>query len=698
MAIINILDKHTQELIAAGEVVERPASVVKELVENSIDAGAKNVSVHIEKGGIALIQISDDGCGIEREYIQTAFIRHATSKIKNERDLESIGTLGFRGEALASIASVARVELLTKTQSDEFASLFEINGGEECEVEVAARPVGTTITVRDLFYNTPARLKFLKKDASEANFISDIIIQQALSHPEVAFKFYKDNKLQFQSLGDGNVKSAAYSVLSQDFAKDLINVDSEDNHYSVKGYVTSPLSARKSRGMQFFFVNGRYIKNTTMCAALEAAYKGMVMHGKFPGALLFLHMPAELVDVNVHPAKTQVRFANERDVFSAVYKAVKCAVLPGSCKDSAEATAPADVLVENLGQMQIQEQAKTSASTAQDVYVQGISENSSQQVGEEEAPQVKAETPQRRFTPVTAMPSTVYADDIEPIAIDINDEMGETLATDPQVPYKATNQSLAMAFAAKYANSEEESAENETLGEEAVHQNTEKSIENENENENERENECENEQIAQTAMFENNDDIAQKTLKYIGEVFNTYIITQTDTEMCIIDKHAAHERLLYEKLVANYKNVSSQILLHPVTVTLSANEKNALLQNEQILRDSGVEIDDFGVNSVILRAVPADIEQTDLENFVVELGDKLTNNPNSAITDKTQWVLHSISCKAAIKGGQKNFDEELFALAREIIYGDAPLFCPHGRPVIIRMTKKEVEKQFGRQG
>ena len=327
MAVIHVLDKHTAELIAAGEVVERPASVVKELTENAIDAGATAVSVSVERGGIAMIQIADNGCGIEAEYIPTAFIRHATSKLEKEEDLESIHTLGFRGEALASVASVSRIELLTKTDADEYAYLYRISGGEEQGIEPAARPVGTTITVRDLFYNTPARMKFLKKDTSEGNYVADVVTQLALSHPEVSFKFVRDGKPQFQTPGDGKLLGAAYAVLSRDFAKDLVPVEHTAGSYTVRGLVTPPKSARASRAMQYFFINGRFVKNRTMMAALEAAYKGVMMQGKFPGCVLSIEMPPQLVDVNVHPAKTEVRFAREKDVFDAVYQSVKCVLI-----------------------------------------------------------------------------------------------------------------------------------------------------------------------------------------------------------------------------------------------------------------------------------------------------------------------------------------------------------------------------------
>ena len=322
MAVIRVLDKHTAELIAAGEVVERPASAAKELMENSIDAGATQISISIESGGVKLIEVSDNGTGIEPEYISTAFIRHATSKIEDEVDLAAIHTLGFRGEALASIASVARVELLTRTSSSEFASLYRNEGGEEYPAEPGARAVGTTIRVRDLFFNTPARMKFLKKDASEGTFVADVVNRLALSHPEISFRFVREGKLQYVTPGDGDLRGAAYAVLGREFSRDLIEVDSASGLYRLRGLVTPPKSCRASRSMQYFYINGRYVRNRTMMAGMETAFKGTTMQGKFPGGILMLEMPAELVDVNVHPAKTEVRFAQENDVFNGVYYAV----------------------------------------------------------------------------------------------------------------------------------------------------------------------------------------------------------------------------------------------------------------------------------------------------------------------------------------------------------------------------------------
>lgn len=636
MAQIHVLDKHTAELIAAGEVVERPASVVKELCENAIDAGARHIAVAIEHGGVSLIQISDDGSGIEAEYIPTAFLRHATSKISTGDDLEHICTLGFRGEALASIASVARVELLTKTEADEYACCYRISGGQEESLEPAARPVGTTFTIRDLFYNTPARMKFLKKDSSEGNYVSDVVSQLALSHPEIAFKFTREGKLVFQTPGDGALLSAAYAVLSRDFARDLVAVDHTAGHYTVQGLVTPPKNNRASRSMQFFFVNGRFVKNRTMMAALEAAYKGTLMQGKFPGCVLSLTMPPQLVDVNVHPAKTEVRFAREKEIFDTVYGAVK------------------SVLV-------------TPQSTHREfVFDEGAAAPAAS------APQL-SQSVWAAPRPAAAPPASAPAFRREAPAA--------PMLHSPVVPYGAAEepevemppQSAAFSgprLAAPEARRPEP--------EQALPPQPPAPV------------------PRQTAL--DPEEEAGEPLHFVGEIFHTYIVTQRGKDLCLIDKHAAHERILYESLAAAYGDVSSQLLLAPVTVQLSAEEKNALLGAGELLEKSGLALEDFGGKSVIVRAVPADVEPDDVEDLVVDVAHRLRNDPRQTVSEKTEWVLHSIACRAAIKAGDKTPAAQLLKLAQDVLDGKIPPFCPHGRPVVLKITQKELEKQFGRQG
>ena len=700
MAVIHVLDQHTAELIAAGEVVERPASAVKELVENAIDAGATQVTVSIERGGVSLIQVSDNGSGIEAEYIATAFIRHATSKIRTEADLDHICTLGFRGEALASIASVARVEVLTRTEQDEFACRYRIEGGTERGMEADARPVGTTITVRDLFYNTPARMKFLKKDSSEGTYVADAVSRAALSHPEVAVKFIREGKTQFQTPGDGTLRSAAYGVLGREFSKSLLEVDGTVGLYRVHGLVTPPSACRASRGMQHFYINGRYVKNNTMMAALENAYKGTLMQGRFPGCVLMLKMPPELVDVNVHPAKTEVRFAREKDVFDAVYSAVKSVVLlPASGErrfqfaDSTEkipadgaketrAAVPSSPAVPARPNEPVPSVMHPAAPAAQEVPVR--------QPGSQAPAAMPGEADRDVWKSLPSEPETEGILRSAPMQLTksyrpAREEMLDIAPTEDEVPH------LQQSAPAEEKPHEEpggrmddQQAPAAPLAKTAVAEAGEKAADSVEM------------PAAQQLALEPKPEI--EPLRYVGEVFKTYIITQRGEEMCLIDKHAAHERLIYEELAKNYGNVPSQMLLMPVPVQLNAEEKNALLGNLDLLRDAGVELDDFGGNTVMIRAVPADVQADDVEELAIELAAKLAKGAKDALSEKTEWVLHSISCRAAMKAGDKTRPEGLLRLAEQIMAGKVPPFCPHGRPIVLKLTRKELEKQFGRLG
>lgn len=714
MAVIHVLDKHTAELIAAGEVVERPASVVKELLENAIDAGASQITVTIESGGVKLIEISDNGSGIEAEYIPTAFIRHATSKIRTEDDLNHIHTLGFRGEALASIASVARVEVLTRTENDECASVYRIEGGEDYPLEPGARGVGTTIRVQDLFYNTPARMKFLKKDSSEGTFVADIVAHVALSHPEVSFKFVREGKLQYVTPGDGKLRSAAYAVLGREFSRDLMELDNQEGVYRVWGLITQPRSCRASRSMQYFYINGRYVRNRTMMAAMETAFKGTTMQGKFPGGILLLEMPADLVDVNVHPAKTEVRFARENDIFDLVYHAVKLALAqPGTGErrfafeeDKKDEESNKSGINDNA----IEKDVKKNNFTGLSAIIPGQAEPGTLH---EHTPQ-----PQRSFrsftpTPAAAPPSRpapASYPDILPVPGTAEEKPTEhswtTVASGLPIRQDATLHSPAPA---PTESEPEAPAFAAALGEGALDIEPDSADLPEHQDHMAAWDPAPKEKMpaapAQQQTFAAEDTPEQlgfdvqegpAPLRYVGEIFKTYILAERGEEICIIDKHAAHERQLFEKLAANYGDVPAQLLLEPLVVELSAEEKTALLSNLELLESAGLEIDDFGGNSVFLRSVPADVEQGSAEDLLVELADKLSKGSRDALSEKTEWVLHSISCRAAIKAGDKTSPQELMALAEKILSGEVPPFCPHGRPCVLKLTRKELEKQFGR--
>ena len=711
MAVIHVLDKHTAELIAAGEVVERPASVVKELLENSIDAGATQVTVSIESGGVKLIEISDNGTGIEAEYISTAFIRHATSKIETPDDLTNIHTLGFRGEALASIASVARVELTTRTEVDEFATVYRIEGGEEVSREPGARAVGTTIRVKDLFYNTPARMKFLKKDSSEGTFVSDTVTHVALSHPEVSVKFIREGKLQYVTPGDGQLRGAAYAVLGREFSRDLIELKNQEGVYRITGLVTPPKSCRASRSMQHFYINGRYVRNRTMMAGMEMAFKGTMMQGKFPGGILLLEMPADLVDVNVHPAKIEARFARENDVFDVVYHAVKLALAqPGTGErlftfeaDKEEEKAENSKKDADI----IKNDVKNNNFTGLSAIIRGqadpgvLPQQHWEPAKPAAAPQQPAPSAAMQISTAPSVPrwkgSAQNEDMLDPFVtlhspklettkapepfraaasetqLDVEPEFGETKLHSPRDHMAAWNP------AQEAPKEEPESApcaETEPDAPEAAEQET---------------------VLAEPEQM-NFDPTADQPepLRYVGEVFRTYILAERGDELCLIDKHAAHERQLYEKLAANYGNVPSQMLLEPAAIDLAAEEKQALLDNIPLLENAGLEIADFGGNTVVLRAVPADVEPQNAESLLVEIANKLLKGGHDALNEHTEWVLHSISCRAAIKAGDKSSPQELLALAEKILSGEVPPFCPHGRPCVLKLTRKELEKQFGR--
>ena len=715
MAEIHVLDKHTAELIAAGEVVERPASVVKELLENSIDAGASQITVSIESGGVRLIEISDNGTGIEAKYIPTAFIRHATSKIRTEEDLTSIHTLGFRGEALASIASVARVEVLTRTEADECASLYRIEGGEEQPIEPGARGVGTTIRVCDLFFNTPARMKFLKKDSSEGTFVADIMGHVALSHPEVSFKFIREGKLQYVTPGDGQLRSAAYAVLGREFSRDLVEVDNREGVYRVWGLITQPRSCRTSRSMQYFYINGRYVRNRTMMAGMEMAFKGTTMQGKFPGGILLLEMPADLVDVNVHPAKTEVRFARENDIFDLVYHAVKLALSqPGTGERQfvfdSEKENNVSNKYENNGNKE-ENDVKNNNFTGLSAVISGQAEPGSLPHPEENP--FRPAAPAASVTPRTTQPSASERD-ILPLpvkapekAAPASEHTWTTVAAFEPLPMNAAlhspeppqKESVLEPPPFRAASSESQldiEADIDLPDVTRDHMAAWEPAPEEPERPPLPEASDEPQQSAVPEQLGFDVQDGPEPLRYVGEIFRTYILAERGDEICIIDKHAAHERQLFEKLAAHYGDVPSQLLLEPLVVELSAEEKTALLANLDLLESAGLEVSDFGGSSVCLRSVPADVEQSSAEDLLVELAAKLAHGSRDALNERTEWVLHSISCRAAIKAGDHTSPQELMALAEKILSGEVPPFCPHGRPCVLKLTRKELEKQFGR--
>ena len=712
MPQIQQLPPHLADLIAAGEVVERPASVCKELLENALDAGASAISTELEKGGLTYIRITDNGCGIAPEQLPTAFLRHATSKLRRPEDLAAIGTLGFRGEALAAIAAVSRVDIFSRQTGADCGAALHLEGGVPAGVAEAGCPDGTTVCVRDLFYNTPARMKFLKKDSSEGTFVADNVGHVALSHPEVSVKFIREGKLQYVTPGDGQLRSAAYAVLGREFSRDLIEVHFEEGLYRVTGLITPPKSCRASRSMQHFYINGRYVRNRTIMAGMEMAFKGTTMQGKFPGGILLLEMPTDLVDVNVHPAKIEARFARENDVFDVVYHAVKLALAqPGTGERRFTFEADEKEKTEKENDIQSENTVKNNRFTGLSAVIPGQADPGTLPAQRWEAPQpprpaaapvktpsftadtppVQPAQPARAAATVPSWRQSGPAEYIlDPVVTLHSPEKSDATKVQPAAqPFRA-----AAAETQLDVHPETDTAADPLLDHMAAWNTMPAAPEIEAATvPYQPEEPVQSEQPEQLGF-----DVPQgeEPLRYVGEVFRTYILAERGDELCLIDKHAAHERQLYEKLAANYGNVPSQLLLQPAAIDLSAEEKQALLENQPLLENAGLDVADFGGSTVLLRAVPADVEPQNAEDLLVEIADRLLKGSRDALNEHTEWVLHSISCRAAIKAGDKSSPQELMALAEKILSGEVPPFCPHGRPCVLKLTRKELEKQFGR--
>jgi len=698
MGVINVLDKHIAELIAAGEVVERPSSVIKELVENSIDAGAKNVTVEIKNGGTTFMRVADDGCGIYRDDIKKAFLRHATSKVKTANDLDSIATLGFRGEALASISAVSRLQVITKNENEEIGSCYEIEGGDEISLEEAGCPTGTTFVIRDLFYNIPARSKFLKKDVAEGNAVSALVDKIVLSHPEVAFTFIRDGKQVLRTFGDGKLLSAIYSVFGKDFAKGLIPVDYTLDSVSVKGYISKPINARPNRNMQNFFINGRFVKTRTGMAALEEAYKGSIMVGKFPSAVLQLTVPYEIIDVNVHPAKIEVRFINERPVFDAIYHAVKSALQQGDVRKQV-------TFKENTAFNEIKK--VNPFTNAQAVFSKAESKPPVNNVKPAEQ-KVKAYEP-KPYNPFDELdlkdekPKSMSIDDLkmadssDPFeiyskqAIRKNTELEQKKAEFSKQKFEKAEQLILKAAQQEDNLPNRENPVNEVIVEEKKPY---------------KEVVMAKEEKPQTEIFkdkeDNNDTITelpkeQTKLRFLGEAFDTYIIVEkNDSEILIIDKHAAHERIIYEKLKANADKQNVQYLLAPVTVTLDKTDYDAAISNLDMFAKCSFDVEDFGNGTLLVRSAPQYLAATEIADCIAEMSGYIASGKKDIYAEKMDWFYHNVSCRSAIKAGNKSTVQELMDIAWTLEKNPQIKYCPHGRPICIVMTKYEIEKQFGR--
>ena len=667
--MIKLLDKSVYELIAAGEVIERPSSVIKELVENAVDAGAKRITVEIKNGGITYMRVCDDGCGMAFDEVPTAFLRHATSKLSTAEELDSISTLGFRGEALASVAAVSRTEALTKRQEDDLGTLYRIEGGEETLHEQSGCPNGTTVIMRDLFFNTPARLKFLKKDSTEGNYVQSVVDKLALSYPEISFSFIRDGKNVLLTSGDGKLYSAVYSVFGKQFAASLTDVDYEQNHIKVMGFVTTPYACRGNRQMQYFFVNGRWVKNTTCIAALEEGYKNSIMTGKFPACVLKIDMPPADVDVNVSPSKTEVRFANERAIFETVYLAVKNGILNGQNKKEISVGGNAvknaepfakkpSTQISSVYDVRKDKEIKNSVLNEQkeSVSADNISKSITKSYSENEndtekkpADSIKSES--REVSVRLDSYKTIYKP-LPPKNIFIQEIIEEEPEKKKTEDYKFINQNSFIR-----AGSEEEK----------------------------------NLQTPDPIVEEK----YKPELKYIGELFKTYIVCECGEDMILIDKHAAHERIRFEQLKKDMK-AASQLLTEGIRLTMSLEEITALSDNLDYLEDLGLDLSFLSDTELEIMGFPSVIINRSPEDTVHKITEILINGGDNIEGELFDAFLHSVACKGAIKAHEATSDKELEILAKKVWEDQSIRYCPHGRPIITTLSKYNIERNFGR--
>ncbi len=684
MPHINVLSKEVSELIAAGEVIERPSSVIKELVENSIDSGARHITVEIKNGGTTYMRVTDDGCGMAFDDVPTAFLRHATSKISEKTDLETIGTLGFRGEALASVAAVSKVEVMTKLRDETYGTIYGIEGSVETMHERGGCPDGTTLIIRDLFYNVPARRKFMKRDVTEANAVSQIMQKITMSHPSISFRMIRDNRTEFTSSGDGELYSAIYAVYGRDFVRDLIPMDYDYNGVHVGGYTVKPLYSKNNRAFQNFFVNGRYVRSRLCSAALENAYTNMIMTGKFPACVMLIDLPPADMDVNIHPTKAEVRFTNEKNVSDAIFFAVKNAMMNDGLIYEFQLKPPQDwtkkpeeEYVQPSLFTPVSEIASIERTAAPDVSPQTSPASAPQTVPENKptaTPQPAAveERPYAETAPVTdnAQPAA-YVPKPAPTA-DAPDEEYETAEIEP-VRYDEPATPTTAAVPETVA----EPVKDEKI--EGFSYISTKSFER-----------------APEPVQTVSEAPAKPEIRIIGEAFKTYVIAEIDNNVIMIDKHAAHERILFEEMRARNCRQYSQMLMNGVKVLLTNEEFSAIESNTELLADLGFTFDFSERPCVIATAVPTFVIELDIEEIISEIAENLRlfrHDPQPHILDD---MLHTMACKAAIKGNDDNDVTELKKLVEQVWTDERIRHCPHGRPVMFTMSKSNIEHQFGR--
>lgn len=665
MALINVLSKEISELIAAGEIIERPSSVIKELVENSIDSGAKHITVEIKNGGTTYMRVTDDGCGMSFEDVPTAFLRHATSKIVSKEDLNNILTFGFRGEALASVAAVSRAEVMTKQKDETYGTIYNIEGSTETFHDRGGCPDGTTIIIRDLFYNVPARRKFMKKDVTEANAVSNILQKITMSHPEIAFRFIRDNRTEFNSSGDGELFSAVYAVYGRDFTRDLLVINYEYAGIKISGFTVKPLYSKNNRAFQNFYVNGRYVRSALCSAALENAYTNMIMTGKFPACVMFIDLSPTLMDVNIHPAKSEVRFTNEKDVSDAIYYAVKNALMENGLIYEFELKPRTDWMKEPVKEdNSVQQEFIFTPVGEIEKAEQALKVGEASEAKPDKASEINAaENDRGELETAEIKPFDAFSSSSK--SVDVT-EFTHTVSQIKEEPLSAEKAPEAIG-GFSYINSSS-FVKTETASK------------------------------AEKNLAEMKSEWTDKPkIRVIGEAFGVYIIAEIeDKTMVMIDKHAAHERIIFERLKSRNCRRYSQMLMTEISVLLTSDEFSAMETNADLLEDMGFSFDFSKSPCVVAKAVPTFVIELDIEEIVSEIAENLRlycHDPQSHALDD---MLHTVACKSAIKGNDKNDMRELQALAEQVYNNENIRHCPHGRPVMFTMSKSNIEHQFGR--
>ncbi len=665
MGKIQQLSAHVADLIAAGEVVERPASAAKELVENAIDAGAKNITVEIQDGGMRYLRVTDDGCGMSPEDAETAFLRHATSKLRRPEDLEAITTLGFRGEALAAISAVSRIDLLTRTEDDTYGVSLHLEAGQITEKSEAGCPKGTTIILRDLFYNTPARMKFMRRDAVESGALLSAVQRLALAHPEVAIRLLRDGEEQLRTPGDGQLLSAIYAVMGKVTAKEMLPMESRWDKYSLSGYVSKPTASRGNRNNEIFLVNGRHVRSKTMIAALEEAYRNSIMVGRFPSCVLHLRLPEHLVDVNVHPAKIEVKFLNEKDVYDCIYYGVKGAL------EKAAGKVPLHMAPRPKESFTVQErEGQFSSPTApparpasQPLPSAGKTPAGGKAIPRQDFYKTMSAEEFRDFAKIlreAPMPTGSQAEkNFQAILAQGEKELGKSAQ-------KSTEQPVAK--------------EKPPVSAPAVPP----------------QGEPQQQTLPETAPEQKTLDLPEQSYQIIGEALSTYILVEQGGSLLFIDKHAAHERILFEKFRSKQEPVMPQLLLEPLLCRLGPEEAALLLENESFLSEYGFNLSDFGDGVLSLSQIPADLDPKEAEATLSQLAADLQKGKRTEKAALRDTLLHTLACKAAIKGGRHSDPKELEALVSQVLSREDLKYCPHGRPICAVLTKSQLERQFKR--